>query len=106
MKRLALAAASLLLVAVPSFAADLDGPVYRERHSYAEPPPPVIVERHDYYYDDDPDVVFLPRAYGPDYGWWRHRWHRHRHFAYGGWPVWRHRPHHWRHRHHHHHRRW
>ena len=45
MKRLALAAASLLLVAVPSFAADLDGPVYRERHSYVTPPP-VIVE-HD-----------------------------------------------------------
>jgi opacity protein-like surface antigen len=101
MQRLALATVSIFLAASPALAADLDGPVYRERESYIErPAPPAvverrIVERYNYY---EPVETYAPprRVYAP-YAW-SDRWYdgeygyNYRRSAYyAGWPFWRHR---------------
>ena len=99
MKRFALLAIPLvMLTAVPVKAADLDGPVYRERRTIIEERAPPIVERriieHHHYYEPRPRTVYvepeyIPRVYGYydrpyRYAGWRHRhffprahyWHR------------------------------
>jgi hypothetical protein len=73
MRRLALTAVPVFALAAPlapSFAADLDGPVYRERDVVIErPAAPVvrerIIERNYYYYDAEPAPGV--HAYAPTY---------------------------------------
>ena len=104
MNRLALIAISLaLLVAAPASAADLDGPVYRERRTTVIEQPPVVERRiieHHHYYEPAPRTAYIEEEYVPRVYGYRARpfhagWHwRHRHFR---------GPHYW-HRHHRHHR--
>ena len=124
MRQLALTAVPFFALTVPlapSFAADLDGPVYRERDVVIErpAPPPVvrerIIERHYYaaepappvqayaptYYsyvpadtDAPPYYAYAPRiysGYGYDDGY---RWHRRRAFFVDRAYRWHHP---WRH---------
>lgn len=72
MRRLALTAVPVLALMAPfapSFAADLDGPVYRERNVVIErPAAPVVRERiieRSYYYEAEPAPPV--HAYGPTY---------------------------------------
>ncbi len=105
MKRLALSLAGLIVVALPAVAADLDGPVYREKRVYIErPAPPVVVERriieHHYYYEE-PEIAYAPRRIYAPYAW-SDAWYD---GAYGYWrPGYYARARSWRHRHRHH--RW
>src|SRR5690349_23604484 len=113
MRRFALSAVPLLALAssvTPAAAADLDGPVYRERDVVIErPAPPVVRERiieRNYYYEPEPTYsvrAYVPTyyhyapkvygvyGYGDDYRWDRRRaffvgrpfgWHHHRHWRY------------------------
>src|SRR5215475_14511191 len=71
MRRLAQIAVPLLALsglATPAFAADLDGPVYRERDVVIErPAPPVvrerIIERNYYYQPSYPAHAYAPTYY-------------------------------------------
>src|SRR5262245_47558905 len=72
MRRLALTAVPLFALTAPlapSLAADLDGPVYRERDVVIErPAPPVVRERiieRNYYYETEPAPPV--KAYAPPY---------------------------------------
>ena len=107
MRRLALIAVPFLAVSgpfTPTFAADLDGPVYRERDVVIErPAPPVVRERiieRNYYYEPSYPThayaptyyYYAPRTYGGyayDDGGYRY-YHRRAFFAD--------RPHYWPHR--------
>ena len=96
-------------LSMPSLAADLDGPLYRERDVVIErPAAPVVRERvivRDYYYEPAEPTV---RAYVPAYSYYAprvysgyayddgYRWHPRRAYFAG-------RPHGW---HHHGYRRW
>src|SRR5258708_6116143 len=75
MNRLALSSISLFFLGTPAFAADLDGPVYRERDTYFERPAPTVIEReriieHHYYYAPRVETYVAPRVYErPVYGY-------------------------------------
>ena len=101
MKRVCLLLIPLALMSPVAMAADLDGPVYRERRTTVIEQPSIVERRiieHHHYYEPAPRTVYVeedyhePRAYGYFARPWRAQWHRHhRHF----------RHHHWRgHRHH------
>jgi hypothetical protein len=100
MKRFALLGIPLaMFMAAPVSAADLDGPIYRERRTIIEQEAPRVVERrvieHHHYYQPaprtvyvEPDVHYVPRVYGYydrrfRYAGWHHRhfrgWHRRHH---------------------------
>ncbi|HEU0062318.1 MAG TPA: hypothetical protein VFR19_20725 [Hyphomicrobiaceae bacterium] len=75
MRRLVLTAVPFIALATPlapAFAADLDGPVYRERDVVIErpAPPPVVRERiieRNYYYEAEPAPPV--QAYAPTYSY-------------------------------------
>ena len=119
MRQLTLTAVPLLALTAPlapTFAADLDGPVYRERDVVIErPAPPVVRERiieRNYYYEAEPAppvqayaptyYSYVPAdAYAPGYYAYApriyddgYRWHRRRAFfvdrAYRWHHPWRH----------------
>ena len=108
MKLLALIPVSLLVLAMPATAADLDGPTtYRERDVVIERPapprviereriiehhyaPPIVEERQVYVEPrvyEPREYVYVDRPYGYAYTSWRPRhffprygyWHRHHH---------------------------
>lgn len=121
MRRLVLTAVPFFALSAPltpSFAADLDGPVYRERDAVIErPAPPVVRERiieRNYYYEPEPAppvrayapsyysyapaygyapayYAYAPRVYGYDDGY---RWHHRRAFFFDRPYRWHH--HQWR----------
>ena len=95
-----------LLLAEPTSAADLDGPVYRERRTTTIIEQPAVVERrvieHHHYYQPAPaprtvyidDDYYAPRAYGYYSRPLHARWYRgHRHFLHHHWHG--HRHHRW-----------
>ena len=122
MRQLTLTAVAFFAVAAPltpSFAADLDGPVYRERDVVIErPAPPVVRERiieRNYYYEAEPAppvqayaptyysyapaYTYVPAYYGYAPRVYRgyayddgYRWHRRRAFFFD-------RPYRWHHQH-------
>ena len=106
MRRLALIAlpfCALSGLVTPVFAADLDGPVYRERDVVIErpAPPPVVRERvieRNYYYEPS----YPAQAYAPAYYYYAPRVYAGP--AYDDGYRWSHRraffaPHWWHHRH-------
>jgi hypothetical protein len=106
MKRLMFTLASLFGLSTPALAADLDGPVYRERETYIERPAPPVVERERiieryYYHEPRVETYVVPRVYErPVYADRdvyddEYRYHRPTYFV--GRPFWWHRHHHgWR----------
>jgi hypothetical protein len=99
MKRVALLSLSFLFAA-PSFAADLDGPVYSERDIYIERPAPRVVERH-YYVPSPTYEVYDDEELAYAYSYYPRRYHNVGPAYYGYYPRWRHF-----HRHIHHRHRW
>ena len=92
-----------LLFAQPASAADLEGPVYRERRTTVIEHPPVVERRvieHHHYYQPAPRPVYVERDYYAPrvYGYYvrplhaqlhlghrhfrHHRWHGHRHHGW------------------------
>jgi|RhiMethySRZTD1v2_1073278.scaffolds.fasta_scaffold242402_1 hypothetical protein len=123
MRRLVLTAVPFFALATPlapSFAADLDGPVYRERGVVIErPAPPVVRERiieRNYYYEAEPAPpvqAYAPTyySYAPAYyaysyapAYYAYAPRVYRDYGYDDGYRWRHRraffvdrPHHWHH---------
>ena len=75
----------------PALAADLDGPVYRERDVVIERPAPVVRERiiERRYYEEVPEAYYAPRVYAPATYYYAPPIYRG--YAYGYGPGWRHR---------------
>jgi hypothetical protein len=106
MKRLMLAMASGLGLSIPALAADLDGPIYRERDTYIDRTAPAVVEREriierHYYHEPRVETYVGPRVYerpvypyrDADYDE-EYRYHRPAYLV--GRPFWWHRHHGWR----------
>jgi len=100
MKRLSLLLIPLaLLMSSTAMAADLDGPVYRERRTTVIEHPPIVERRiiEHHYYEPAPRTVYVdedyyePRVYGYYARPWPTGWHRHhRHFRHHHWRGHRH----------------